>query len=102
MIEIADAEQEIKTQHKSLKDVYDEIDEEINHKASLQLIKDKLLVKKYMIEGRPEGEQDLEELFNIDREFERIDLEIEAYQNNVNSLTEKQDYINTKISEVST
>tara|TARA_B110000285_G_scaffold200632_1_gene234637 strand:- start:236 stop:616 length:381 start_codon:yes stop_codon:yes gene_type:complete len=51
MIEIADAEQEIKTQSAELKEVEDEIEQESNHKASLQLLKEKMLVKKYMIEG---------------------------------------------------
>jgi hypothetical protein len=51
MIEIADAEQEIKTQSGELIEVEDEIEQESNHKASLQLLKEKMLVKKYMIEG---------------------------------------------------
>ena len=51
MIEIADAEQEIKTQSAELREVEDEIEQESNHKASLQLLKEKMLVKKYMIEG---------------------------------------------------
>ena len=51
MIEIADAQQEIQSQQKLLEEVQKEIDEEINHKASLQLLKEKIFVKKYMIEG---------------------------------------------------
>ena len=43
-----------------------EIELELNHKASLQLLKDKLLVKKYMIEGRPDDEQDEEQLFELE------------------------------------
>ena len=54
MIEIADAEQEIKTQSGELIEVEDEIEQESNHKASLQLLKEKMLVKKYMIEGQPD------------------------------------------------
>lgn len=66
MIEMADAEQEIRTQQAELQKVEAEIDEEVNHKASLQLFKDKLLVKKYLIEGMPEDDQDQEALFKID------------------------------------
>lgn len=101
MIEIADAEQEIKNQQEQLEKVQADIDEEVNHKASVQLFKDKLLVKKYLIEGRTEEEQDQEELFKLDREFEKVEMEIEQYQQNIDSLTEKQDYILAKISEVS-
>ena len=32
----------------------EEIEQECNHKASLQLLKEKLLVKKYVIEGQPD------------------------------------------------
>jgi hypothetical protein len=39
-----------------LREVEDEIDEESNHKASLQLLKEKMLVKKYVIEGQPDEE----------------------------------------------
>jgi len=67
----------------------------------VQLFKDKLLVKKYLIEGKAEEEQDQEELFKLDREFEKVEMEIEQYQQNIDSLTEKQDYITAKISEVS-
>ena len=67
----------------------------------MQLFKDKLLVKKYLIEGKAEEEQDQEELFKLDREFEKVEMEIEQYQQNIDSLTEKQDYITAKISEVS-
>lgn len=77
MIEIADAEQEIKTQQESLEKVQVEIDEEVSHKASVQLVKDKLLVKKYLIEGQTEEDQDEEELFKLDREFEKVEMEIE-------------------------
>lgn len=49
----------------------------MNHKASVQLFKDKLLVKKYLIEGKAEEEQDQEELFKLDREFEKVEMEIE-------------------------
>jgi len=51
MIEIADAEGEIRSQQKQLEEVQAEIDQEVNHKASLHLLKEKLLVKKYMVEG---------------------------------------------------
>lgn len=51
MIEIADAEQEINTQTAELTEVENEIEQESNHKASLQLLKEKMLVKKYVIEG---------------------------------------------------
>ena len=54
MIEIADAQQEIASQQKLLNEVQYEIDQELNHKASLSLLKEKILVKKYMIEGQPE------------------------------------------------
>lgn len=80
MIEIADAESEIKTQQESLENVQVEIDEEVSHKASVQLVKDKLLVKKYLIEGQTEEDQDEEELFKLDREFEKVEMEIEQYQ----------------------
>ena len=79
MIEIADAEQEIKGQSEKLREVEDEIDEESNHKASLQLLKEKMLVKKYVIEGQPDEEQDLEALDDIDVEIEKINLEIDQY-----------------------
>ena len=60
-------------------EVEDEIDEESNHKASLQLLKEKMLVKKYVIEGQPDEEQDLEALDDIDVEIEKINLEIDQY-----------------------
>lgn len=36
-----------------------------------------MLVKKYVIEGQPDEEQDLEALDDIDVEIEKIDLEID-------------------------
>jgi hypothetical protein len=37
-------------------------------------LKEKLFVKKYLLEGMPEENQDLEELFLIDSEIEKIEL----------------------------
>jgi hypothetical protein len=54
MIEIRDAELELQTQNQKLEEVNSEIESESNHKASLCLLKEKLLVKKYMMEGQPE------------------------------------------------
>lgn len=54
MIEIADAEAEIRNQQKQINDAQAEVDEEVNHKATLSLMKEKLMVKKYMLEGQPE------------------------------------------------
>jgi len=56
MIEIADAEAEIRNQQKQLEDAQGEIEQESNHKASLSLLKEKLLVRKYMIEGQPDDQ----------------------------------------------
>lgn len=89
MIEIADAEQEINTQTAELTEVENEIEQESNHKASLQLLKEKMLVKKYVIEGQPDEDQDLEALDDVDVEIEKINLEIDQYQQNINSLSEK-------------
>ena len=77
MIEIADAEMEIKRQLAELNEVEEEIEQESNHKASLQLLKEKMLVKKYVIEGQPDEAQDLEALDDIDVEIEKINLEID-------------------------
>ena len=101
MIEIADAQQEIASQQKLLNEVQYEIDQELNHKASLSLLKEKILVKKYMIEGQPEDQQDKQQLFDNDHELEKIEMEINQFENNIESLSEKQDYVNTKISEIS-
>ena len=101
MIEIADAQQEIASQQKLLNEVQYEIDQEMNHKASLSLLKEKILVKKYMIEGQPEDQQDKQQLFDNDHELEKIEMEINQFENNIESLSEKQDYVNTKISEIS-
>ena len=60
--------------NKSLEEVLVEINNEIEQKASLELLKEKLFVKKYLLEGMPEENQDLEELFIIDSEIEKIEL----------------------------
>ena len=54
MIEIKDAETEIQKQNSKMAEVSAEIEAEMSHKASLRLLKEKLLVKKYFIEGQPE------------------------------------------------
>lgn len=101
MIEIKDAELEIQTQNAKLMEISSDIESESNHKASLQLLKEKLLVKKYVIEGKPEHEQDMEELFNIDNEIRKIDLEIDQFASTIETLQETQDYVSAKISRVS-
>lgn len=58
-------------------------------------------MKKYMIEGMPEDEQDTVMLFEIEQNLENIDLQIGQSQEDINSMGEKQDYIHVKISEVS-
>lgn len=100
MIEIKDAEEEIQTQSEKLEEVKKDIESESNHKASLQLLKEKLLVKKYLIEGLPEVDQDMEELFKIDNELRKIELEIDQYTSTLDSLQETEDYVLAKISRV--
>ena len=102
MIKIYDGEQDLLKQNKNLEEVLVEINDEIVQKASLELIKEKLFVKKYLLEGQPEENQELEELFIIDSEIERIELQIDQFQININNLSEKQDYINAEISEIMT
>ena len=41
-------------------------------------------------------------LFINDQELEKIEIEIDQFGQNIESLSEKQDYLNTKISEIST
>lgn len=100
MIEIRDAEDEIHTQSQKLEEVKRDIESESNHKAGLQLLKEKLLVKKYVIEGKPEAEQDMEELFKIDNELRKIDLEIDLFTSTLEALQETEDYVLAKISRV--
>lgn len=77
------------------------MDSESKHKATLQLFKEKLLVRKYVIEGQPDADQDQIELFNIDAQIGQNDLDIKTISNTMSSLQEQQDFLNTKISEVS-
>jgi hypothetical protein len=77
MIEVADAQLEIETQKKRLNEVSKDIDQELSHKASLGLLKNKLEVRKYTIDSMPLELQDQVEMFNVDQEIEKIDLEIE-------------------------
>ena len=100
MIEIEDANQEIKGQDSKLEEINEEIDQECTRKASLQLYKEKLLVRKYQIEGMPELEQDIVTLSKIDFDLQQTELEIDEYARRVETLAETQDYHNTKISEV--
>jgi hypothetical protein len=46
--------------------VNDEIEEELNQKASLQILMEKLNVTKYEIEGKPEDQQDQEKYFETE------------------------------------
>lgn len=58
MIKIYDGEQDLLKQNKNLEEVLVEINDEIIQKASLELIKEKLFVKKYLLEGLPEENQE--------------------------------------------
>lgn len=66
MIEVADAQLEIETQKKRLDEVSKDIDQELSHKASLGLLKNKLEVRKYTIDSMPLELQDQVEMFNVD------------------------------------
>lgn len=101
MIEISDAEHEIQIQNTKLETVNQDIEAELNHKASLQLLKEKILVKKYLIEGQPEQNQDIEELFALDNDLRKTELEVEQCTSTISSLQETQDYVTAKISQVS-
>lgn len=51
MIEIVNFEHQMRTHQQNLEEVQEEIEQEVNHKASLHVLKEKLYCKKYNIEG---------------------------------------------------
>lgn len=58
MIEIVNFEHQMRTHQQNLEEVQEEIEQEVNHKASLHVLKEKLYCKKYNIEGQPIDQQD--------------------------------------------
>mmetsp|Transcript_22050 Transcript_22050/g.34208 ORF Transcript_22050/g.34208 Transcript_22050/m.34208 type:complete len:218 (-) Transcript_22050:2231-2884(-) len=100
MIKVADLEIDLKSQMKSLKVVKEEIDSELEVKGSHSLYKEKLLVKKYDILALPENQQDQATLFEIDQEIDQTEVSIDQVQSTIDSLTEKQQYIELKVQEI--
>ena len=65
------------------------MEDECEQKAQLALTLDKLMVQKYMIEGMPEDQQDQEDLFKIDQQIEKVELELDHFDETIECLNEK-------------
>lgn len=72
MVDMFDAQEEMVKQNVVLKEVQDQIDAEVDHLASVRLIKDKFLVKKYMLENAEELNHG--EIINVEMEMENVDM----------------------------
>lgn len=65
------------------------MEDECEQKAQLALTLDKLMVQKYMIEGMPEDQQDQEDLFKIDQQIKKVELELDHFDETIECLNEK-------------